>query len=501
MCSAFLGGAGSGGGAMVLEVDLRGIRGITPLCEGEPNALGAGSPRVPRERSDPSVSLGRVVRSPAVSRRRTRLAAVGAAILLSLTAVGGILGLGDPGPGDVPTVPSAPGTGAAAVPDPYAWDPGREDEFVRRAAAGTSHLLYPLSPGGVVASAARTARWRPQVERAAKAADVDPDTLEGLVFLESAGREDAITPAGIRGAAGLTQILAETGSNLLGMHVDTARSARDTRRIVRAARRGRVGRVAKLERDRARADERFDPANALAGTARHLKLARQRFGRQDLAFVSYHMGIGNLEGVLHAFGAGDVSYARVYFDSTPARHAAAYRRLASFGDDSSNYVWKLGAAMEIMRLARHDPAGLARANALQTAADDARLVLHPPGSAPTGGERPLPSVPADTGLRAPAGIMLRPEALGAALYIGAEVRAVSRAPALGVTRNSAGWAFSISRRYASRRQALAFQYVLDRLQVLNVIAWSRAPRTIDVTAARDAAVLAPLLDRAQGRTP
>ena len=46
-----------------------------------------------------------------------------------------------------------------------------------------------------------------------------------------------------------------------------------------------------------------------------------------------------------------------------------------------------------------------------------------------------------------------------------------------------------------RRQALAFQYVLDRLQVLNVIAWSRAARTIRVTAARRREVLEPLLDR------
>ena len=58
---------------------------------------------------------------------------------------------------------------------------------MRRAAAGNSHLLYALSPGGAVASAERTARWRPLVERAAEQAGVDADTLEALVFLESAG--------------------------------------------------------------------------------------------------------------------------------------------------------------------------------------------------------------------------------------------------------------------------------------------------------------------------
>src|SRR3954452_1517994 len=403
---------------------------------------------------------------------------------------------------DVPAIPTPPGARhGKPVADPFAWTPRRSADFARRATAGTSHLLYTRSPGGVAVSAERTMRFRPLVERAAKAAGVSPDRLEALVFLESAGRPDARAPGGIAGAAGLTQILAETGRDLLGLKVDTARSARYTRRIDRAVSRLQLRRAARLSRARERVDERFDPAKALAATGRYLALARKRFGREDLAFVSYHMGIGNLESVLRAYGQGRVPYAQLYFDSTPLHHAAAYRRLSSFGDDSSNYYWKLGAAMEIMRLARHDPAGLARANALQTAADDARLVLHPPGSAPTGGERPLPSVPADTGLRGPAGIRLRPEALGAALYIGAEVRAISHAAALRVTRDSAGWAFSISRRYASRRQALAFQYVLDRLQVLNVIAWSRRPRTIDITAARDAAVLAPLLDRARGRTP
>ena len=184
-------------------------------------------------------------------------------------------------------------------------------------------------------------------------------------------------PGPIDGAAGLTQILAETGQNLLGMRIDLARSARYTRRLERALRRGELRRAGALARARRRVDDRFDPAKALAGTARYLALAKRRFGREDLAFVSYHMGIGNLETVLAAYGAGRRPYAQLYFDSTPIRHAAAYRRLSSFGDDSSNYFWKLGAARHIMRLARTNPDRLARIAALQTADDSARLVLLP----------------------------------------------------------------------------------------------------------------------------
>jgi hypothetical protein len=53
-----------------------------------------------------------------------------------------------------------------------------------------------------------------------------------------------------------------------------------------------------------------------------------------------------------------------------------------------------------------------------------------------------------------------------------------------------GWAFEITRRYVGRAQAGALQAMLDRLQSLNLIAWSREGSVIDVTAAFDAGVVA-----------
>ena len=297
-----------------------------------------------------------------------RLVLVAAVFVLLAAGVAGVLARTDDAPVDVPVVPTPPGEVAREsepLTDPFAWDPRRADEFEQRAAAGNSHLLYALSPGGVVASAERTARWRQLVERAADEAEVDPDTLEGLVLLESAGRADARAPGDLESAAGLTQILAETGSNLLGLRVDVAASERYTRRLERAERRGRERRAEALREARAIVDERFDPELALAATARYLTIARDRLGREDLAFVSYHMGIGNLEDVLSAYGSGR-SYTQVYFDSTPTRHARAYRLLAAFGDDSSNYWWKVLAAREIMRLWREDRQELLRLNALHT---------------------------------------------------------------------------------------------------------------------------------------
>ncbi|MGH2943710.1 MAG: hypothetical protein ACRDLN_13150, partial [Solirubrobacteraceae bacterium] len=124
-----------------------------------------------------------------------------------------------------------PGTGADN--DPLAYTAAREEDFVAAATRGHAHVVYAKSPGGARASAARTARYRPLVE----AAEIEPDMLEAMVLLESAGRPDAIADPRLEGAVGLTQILAETGRNLLGMRVDPAAARRIGRSLRRAARR------------------------------------------------------------------------------------------------------------------------------------------------------------------------------------------------------------------------------------------------------------------------
>ena len=67
---------------------------------------------------------------------------------------------------------------------------------------GLSHVLYAKSPGGVVASARRTAHWRPIVDRVARAHGLDADMLEAIVMLESAGRADARASDDLRSAVG-----------------------------------------------------------------------------------------------------------------------------------------------------------------------------------------------------------------------------------------------------------------------------------------------------------
>src|SRR5439155_25651969 len=145
---------------------------------------------------------------------------------------------------------------------------------------------------------------------------------ESIVVNESAGRTEARAAKDIAGDVGLAQILAKTGSGLLHMHVDLRASRRLTKRIARADAKGRKGPAARVRAQRRSADERFDPAKSLAATCRYLQFAKGKLGgRDDLAVESYHMGVGNLEGALSEYGgdSGHVSYAALYFGSTPLR--------------------------------------------------------------------------------------------------------------------------------------------------------------------------------------
>jgi hypothetical protein len=487
---------------------------------------GMSSTRRPPRRARP-----RARRSSAAAGRRRLLVVVALAAIAVLAAV--LLGRG--GSRRVPL--PAPTAASHAGGDPFAYTPARAADFERRAALGTAHALYAKSPGGILATAARVAALRPSIDAATKGSGVDPADVEGIVLLESAGRSDAIAGASLRGATGLTQILADTATSLLGMHVDVARSTRLTRVIARASNAGDQKRVARAVAARMRADERFDPRKALAGTVRYLETARSRFGREGLAVVSYHMGIGNLTNVIAAYGGGRPSYAQLFFDSSPLRHAAAWKLLAGFGDESSLYYWKVRAARSIMRAYRTDRKGLQRTAALQAQKASNEDVLHPPGVGAFGDPDalraayrartivPLPSNAASLGLRIdpamgqlarrfgqPAALYrgLRPDAIALLVAFAARVRAISGSGApLTITStvrdakyqrdlagtnveathafsvHTTGWTFDFSRRYASRQQAVAVQFVLDRLQALNLIAWVREPSAIHVTVAGD----------------
>lgn len=439
--------------------------------------------------------------------------------------------------------------------DPLGFQRSHATEIERNAAAGLSHVLYAKSPGGVVASAERTAAYRHLIDAGAAGIRADPAALEAIVFVESAGRPDVIAGPDPAAAAGLAQILAETGRKLLGMHIDLRASRKITRKIARRGVGMASSRLHQLLVKRRQVDARFDPRAAIAGLARYLQIAHAHFGRWDLAVASYHMGIGNLESVLRAYVGGrsatpisslvsraGLSYARIYMDSTPRRHQTAYRLISRFGDESQTYYWKVLAAEQIMRLFRHDRGQLELLANLHREKASAEDVLHPESQTKVFADPaslrnaesareivPIPADPARYGFRVDSGMGqlagrigqrpplysgLRPEALHLLRYLAAAVRQISgaRAP-LTITStvrdhsyqrllidqggeatrayslHTTGFAFDVLRRYRGPGQALALQFMLGRLQALNLIAWVREPEVIHIAVSSTASAL------------
>jgi hypothetical protein len=225
------------------------------------------------------------------------------------------------------------------------------------------------------------------------------------------------------------------------------------------------------------------------------------------------MGVGNLQRALSRYGQTDVPYAQLFFDSTPLRHAPAWQFLASLGDDSSTYLWRIGAAKDIMSLYRKDPKKLARTAVLQ-GAPSAEQVLRPPGTPRFADDRSLrtrdlvlvdgPGIRLSRALAAaPAGRRaLREDTVALLRYLSVGVYEISKTQPLVITAatrsvkdesgfdhgieaapsmHTTGYAFDISRRYRSGAQAQALQFWLDRLTALDVIAWVREPDRIHVT--------------------
>ena len=441
----------------------------------------------------------------------------------------------------------------------FEFSPAKRAEFEGAAAAGLSHPLYIRAPGGASATARRVEALRWPIAVAADKARVDPGLIEGMVFLESGGRPDAVVEGDPANAAGVSQILPETGRNLLRMRIDLAASRRLTEQIAVAKEQGQRARVASLERRRRRVDERFDPSKALAATGRYLAFAQPKFGGDDFAVASYHMGVGNLADAIRAYVGPeekrlartlveeeDLSYAQLYFDSTPFVHRRAYRLLARLGDDSATYLWRVLAAREIMRLYRKEPEELRRLTALHTRYGSGEAVLRPPGSTAVfrdvtdlrraRSQRVLlpitdepvrhhfaldPDLPARVRRRERDPALytaLRPEALATLHYIADRVHVLSRARQpllvaaavrdreyearlpkrdLAGPRNyslyTTGFSFDIKRRYESQAQAMAFQAMLDRLEALNVIAWHARGDLIHITVGERSKPLLPLL--------
>jgi soluble lytic murein transglycosylase-like protein len=480
--------------------------------------------------------------------------------------------LRDYGPPAAPEpLPGAPKPGAppydAAAFQPFAYEDDAEKEFLDRGSHGMAHIVYALSPGGVEASVARTTRWRRAVERAVAGTRLDPDDVEAMLFLESAGRPAVMADGTPNSATGLMQIIPSTAVSLLGMHVDLARSLEINRALPRAQRQAELAakakkrraarrRVRRLLRERPLVDERFDPQKSLDGAVRYLLEARRRFGRDDLAIASYHMGIGNLKSVIDTYVSPrpharstrltveryGLSWPQIYYDSSPTRNPRTWKLLTDFGDDSRHYLFKVLASREILRLARSDRDELERQIDLQTEKASAEEVLRPESHYPPYEDDedlrraykreelvPLPKDPVRLAYR-PSRQMgylakrldqprilyrgLRPEALATLLYLAKEYRRIAGHGTLRVTSTvrdlpyqdalvatnvQATREFSLHTTgfaidIAKPRAQGPLRFLLERLQALNAISWVEEPGAFHLTVGPEAEPFMPIYE-------
>ena len=145
----------------------------------------------------------------------------------------------------------------------------------------------------------------------------------------------------------------------------------------------------------ARRRRRFDPGTGADGDRALPALRQAKLGRTDLALASYHMGVGNLQRALSLYGASDIPYAQLYFDSTPLQPLRPRGACSgSLGDDSSTYLWRLLSAKRLHGALPHRPLG-------------ADTVIRGAFPLPPGPPRALA---AGHGLRFPKGAQLLPRA-------------------------------------------------------------------------------------------
>ncbi len=207
---------------------------------------------------------------------------------------------------------------------------------------------------------------------------------EADLLLESGGDPEAVSAAG---AVGVAQWLADTARRA-GLRVDE----REYARIVARARRLRaalselrqqpaewqraeqpggppLGRdqwiaryeseLAALERKRLEADERRDPRKAIFAQTRYLVRLWRRFGSLDWALQAYHGGERGAERTLGYFlsegGKSPVSFADLYFGTSPRKMPKTFSYFYGRADDHRYYAWRVQMAQEALALYRESP--------------------------------------------------------------------------------------------------------------------------------------------------
>jgi hypothetical protein len=368
---------------------------------------------------------------------------------------------------------------ARTIVDPLTYAPAREKELEQRAAAGFAHAVYMRAPGGAVAMARRVAHWRPVVERAAQQAGLDPDLLEGLVWVEWAER----------------QADPQRTLSIATQYLSTARSE--------------LGRE-----DLAIASFRIGTDN--------LQRALDAYGQSGIPYAQLYFDSSPLHNpdtwkVIDGWGDDASTYLFRVMAARDImalyRHSpAAVARIADLQNNKASGEEVMHPRDQTQSFA--DPVALARAETAGTLVplDAAALKAHGILIDKHMGELAPMLHQAPTLYR-----FIRPEALATIEWIGSTVRRIAGGGDLTITstvrddryqkqlteRNAeathnfsmhtTGWAFDFMRSFQSPEQESAFWFVMTRLTALDLVQWLGEPGAIHTAVGSQAKELLPLL--------
>ncbi len=194
------------------------------------------------------------------------------------------------------------------------------------------------------------------------------DWQEADIFLESGGRDDAVSSAQ---AVGVAQWLAGTAHGV-GLKVNLAESRRLSEKIreqnyryrwdeyntqhtntPNPSRQQALAELESLRAKRREADERYDLAKAINAQTRYLLRLYGRYPSPEWVFQAYHGGEAGVARTLKLYGSSP-DFESLYFDLTPKTNLSAFLYLYGRSDDHRYYWWKIRVAHEILELFRKD---------------------------------------------------------------------------------------------------------------------------------------------------
>jgi hypothetical protein len=215
------------------------------------------------------------------------------------------------------------------------------------------------------------------IERAARAHDLDPMLLAGIIFVESYGDPLAKSPTGPAGIAQLTKGSAKE----LGLAVNRkiqvgSRTVTKTRFVGKGKSRRKIV-EAKQQPVYKTIDERYVPERAIMAMARRVSNRRGWLGgKVDFAVAEYHMGAGRMTKLLSAYLGRKVkisnvtsemqqtslSYPELFWTNTPYFRPAVYKMLDDLTevDYSPTYYFRVRQSMRLLDIYRQSPDDYAR---------------------------------------------------------------------------------------------------------------------------------------------